>query len=168
MFTLLAVGSLWAWILFIVASIIIIACLENDSGTGATITMIATIVLLTIFGGKDDLASLWAWCSSKPLAAIGLFMSYIVVGFVWSFVKWYFYLISFRDQGFNRRDAHLEVDYNKGRLIAWATYWPFSVIWTFIDQPVKRIITYIFNRLTGIYDSILNRVFPVESQSIEK
>jgi len=43
-------------------------------------------------------------------------------------------------------------------IIAWIAYWPISLFWTLLDDPIRRFGAFIYRRFTGIYDSIYARV----------
>lgn len=48
---------------------------------------------------------------------------------------------------------------NKGRIIAWMTYWPWSLVWHVIDDFVRRIFRRLYQCITSILDGITKRVF---------
>ena len=47
---------------------------------------------------------------------------------------------------------------HKARLYIWIGYWPFSFVWTMINDPVKKAIKAIRRRLTGIYEFIARKI----------
>jgi hypothetical protein len=48
---------------------------------------------------------------------------------------------------------------HKGKLTRWATYWPFSIIGTLLNDVVRKSWTYIINMLQGTYQRISNYIF---------
>lgn len=48
---------------------------------------------------------------------------------------------------------------NKARILFWISYWPFSVFWTVLNDPLRRIAIAIFNVLSKIMQRMSNRVF---------
>lgn len=48
---------------------------------------------------------------------------------------------------------------NKARIIFWMTYWPASMVWTFLNDPVQRLFRFIFRRLVGVFDGISDFMF---------
>lgn len=163
MWTLLAFGTFWFWTLLIIASIIIIGCLENDSGTGATVTMAVFMVLFFFFGGREFVEGLFAYIRDYPQKTIGIVFLYFLAGTLYSFVKWYFYLLQAKEDGYTKNDPRVQASKNKGRIISWGSYWPLSMIWTFLDQPVKRLFTWIYNRTSKVYERITEHVFGEQS-----
>ncbi len=159
MWTLLALGTFWFWTLLIISSIIIIACLENDSGTGATITMSFFIILFFFFGGGDEIRGIFDFIKMYPQRTIGIVFLYFLAGTVYSFIKWYFYLLDAKERGVNKHSSTVMASENKGRIISWMSYWPLSLVWTFLDQPVKRLFTWIYNRTSKVYERIHAHVF---------
>lgn len=47
---------------------------------------------------------------------------------------------------------------NKGNITGWIIYWPFSLVATIFNDPVKRFANYIFETLSSIYEEIKNHV----------
>lgn len=48
---------------------------------------------------------------------------------------------------------------NKGRILTWAIYWPWSALWTLINDPVKRLFKEIFHQLKAAYQRIADSAF---------
>ncbi len=48
---------------------------------------------------------------------------------------------------------------NKGRIMIWMTYWPTSMLWTIVNDPVKRIFKEIFRRVRAVYDAISDHMY---------
>lgn len=48
---------------------------------------------------------------------------------------------------------------NKERIMLWIAYWPWSLLWTLVDDPLKRLARHIFNMIQDTLQSISNRVF---------
>ena len=48
---------------------------------------------------------------------------------------------------------------HKGRILTWMCYWPWSFVWTMIDDPVKRLFKQIYLQIQGLLQSISNRAF---------
>jgi hypothetical protein len=141
--------------IFAVAALCIIGSLEKDSGTGATITLAIFLIVYFCLAGhafKDTLL----WVRYNPLITIAGLVGYVFAGVIWSFAKWYFYLLKKKRSG--NLDKYVSVDGNKGRLIAWATYWPFSLFWAILNQPARYIFNEMYYRVSGIYENILKNV----------
>jgi hypothetical protein len=62
-----------------------------------------------------------------------------------------------------------EVVRDKGKLITWAVYWPFSCIWTMIDDPIRRFYGYILVYVIGAgLQRVADRNVNVVKEEIEK
>lgn len=48
---------------------------------------------------------------------------------------------------------------NKPRNIAHAAYWPWSMLWTILDDFVYELMNFIYNHVVGIYHGISRHVF---------
>lgn len=48
---------------------------------------------------------------------------------------------------------------HKSRIMTWMAYWPWSFIWTFINDPVKRIFKWMYRRLQAVYEGIVDRIY---------
>lgn len=96
--TLLAFGGAWFWLVVILASILIVAFLENDNAGNATILAIGSILALVFLGNTG----IFSWVAAHPLLLMFYGVGYIVAGALYGILKWYLLL---RD----RADRHLEV-----------------------------------------------------------
>ena len=157
------------------------------------------------------------WIISKYLG------TYLFIGIIWAFAKWYFYLKSIfhyyqqkKDQFINEikkdscaadiseeekklflqqklqnhfsyksRGLSISVtDYatigegknskrvpskyeilppvanqNKSKIISWISHWPISMIWTLLNDPIKKMLNYIFECIKNIFQKMSNRIF---------
>lgn len=48
---------------------------------------------------------------------------------------------------------------NKSRIMTWMMYWPWSLTWTIISDPVKRMFKAMFRWLLTVYEGIANRMY---------
>ena len=48
---------------------------------------------------------------------------------------------------------------NKRRILTWMAYWPWSMFWTVLNDPVKRLFKYIYAKMKAVYQKIVDRVF---------
>jgi hypothetical protein len=47
----------------------------------------------------------------------------------------------------------------KGRILFWMTWWPFSLTWTLINDPITRTFTAIYNGIAGLLQKISDSAF---------
>lgn len=48
---------------------------------------------------------------------------------------------------------------NKLRIIFWMSYWPFSGIWTLINDPITRFYNFLYRRLGAAFDKMSDHMF---------
>jgi len=48
---------------------------------------------------------------------------------------------------------------HKGQILGWMTYWPWSLAWTLLDDPVKRAFKWIFHQIQGLLQQIADSAF---------
>ncbi len=121
-------------------------------------------------------ADIWGFLKANVLVSALYLGGYVVAGVVWSFVKWFSFLMRFRDVlkevkvhgsdhygartyrgvSLERKPAAAE---SKGKITAWMIFWPFSVVGTVLNDPVKRLFTFLFGRFKHLYQRMADRVF---------
>lgn len=42
----------------------------------------------------------------------------------------------------------------KNKIASWIVHWPWSLIWTLLDDPIKRFLRFVFRHLPKIYDAV--------------
>lgn len=48
---------------------------------------------------------------------------------------------------------------NKALITTWITHWPVSMIWTLINDPIKKLINHIFEFIKSAFQSISDKMF---------
>ncbi len=48
---------------------------------------------------------------------------------------------------------------NKARIIAWMTYFPASMAWTLVNDPIRHAIEFLYNRVGKLLQSMSDRTF---------
>lgn len=176
MFELLAIGTVGFWIILSIAMIIIFISLEFEEwgGTRATWTIIILCVLLYFFGADEIFKNVWYTLKENPSRVFSITGIYVGVGTIWSFVKWYFFLLNKRDEIKEslERNPNMfiqipEAKNYKGRIISWMCYWPFSGIWTLINDPVKRFFQWVYGRFNNLYQLMSDNMFKDIKSQIE-
>lgn len=163
-----AFGTLWFWLLVTLTVILITAFVEKEeqTGTGATITFLISLSLMCFFGNLESFKNILNYIVDNPWTILGLFALYVLFGVAWSFFKWYFYLSELKekfkngtDYSYNKRKIDITDSDNKLKVLVWMCYWPFSAIWTLINDPIKKMYEYILRQLSGLYQKMSNRMF---------
>jgi hypothetical protein len=160
-----AFGTLYFWLLLMAAIAFVIFSIESEwGGTGATVTMSITFCLMYFLGAKDHIGSALSHIVNNPGTVVLMMLGYLLIGVIWSIRKWYVYVGKKKNKILNKiKDGDtigtniefdLDLRYHKGRIISWMCYWPFSVVWFLINDPVRAIYNFIFEKIKRIYGRI--------------
>jgi hypothetical protein len=184
LFCLLVFGSLWFWVALAIPALLLIAFVENEKAGRAFLTVLLTMGVLTLFSDVNP----FAWVAAHPLKTVIGVIAYVGIGVVWSFGKWMLFVLRIRDKyealrakfvathgpitetnkallracvGKNdpRLLAKPGAARNRGRIIFWMAYWPFSATWTIINDPITRFYRFAFNRLASSFQGVSDRMF---------
>lgn len=149
-----ALGAIGFWLLLSVASIILIATIENEHYKFPSWMMI----ILGLFYWKPISDINWRFL------LLGI-CSYIAIGVLWSIFRWFRFVKitaeSYRNKYGNTllfsqlsslKDDIL-VKNNKDRIIAWIVFWVWSLFWNITGD----VFTTIFETLHGLYQNISNK-----------
>ena len=156
---ILAFGTIWFWILILVASGLIINSIEDDDDNwGSNIYFILCLAALYFLGNSQFFNSIGLYIIHNPSVSILVFLGYLLIGSIWSVVKWFFYLRKAKEKYKNDIDyfdiKKYNVDRNKERILHWMIYWPLSSIWTLINDPIKKSFEFILSQFGGFYNKM--------------
>lgn len=162
---LLEFGTIWFWILCSIVGIIIVASTEVKEDNSWGIISIIIFSVLLYFGNSADFKMAFHYVADNPFTIIGLFLAYLVLGTIWSFIKWFMHLKTLKAKHANndgKIDRYYKSDFkakdNKGRIINWMIWWPLSGVWTIINDPVVKSFKYIFNSLESKFQAISDKI----------
>lgn len=200
-------GSLWFWMAFVALVVLICWLQEEDAPFIAGLGVVVFTFLLHISG----LIDLKSWTILTFLANTLVFIAF---GVMWSFAKWWFFILRRRDlltsirksfverldmkpdripasiaepmptehketfrnyldaQGYWRTEhySHCKQDVQtvslipsateyKAKIVGWMVFWPWSAMWTLLNDPLRRIFNHIFKVLKSTYQKISEKVF---------
>ena len=173
-------GTVWFWVTLIVACLILFWEVEAERGELATVTIVVSLLALQFL---TDI-KVFTYVGNNPSVILPAIAGYFVLGTLWSFGKWWFFvqrkkkgykkaLTQYKERSqLNHTRESLDSESrpkvsqfkpvatsNKGRILVWMMYWPWSMAWTIIDDPVKEVFARIFDRARKIYQSIADRAF---------
>lgn len=183
---LLAFGSVGFWALVVTIFLLNFYFVELERTFWATVTLIGTFVALAFLGDfnlwhvvRDN--PIQAVIAGASYFGIGAVWS---IGKWWFYVKEMFghytearndFMIS---EGKNPSDAMDQptkgkwamnsqarayakplIRRHKSQISMWMIYWPWSGVWTLINDPVKKIFARIFHELQGLYQKIADSVY---------
>jgi hypothetical protein len=171
-------GTLWFWLLITITGGLILYILESalwdsedDSGGGlrVTLVLIGAGLLYYFFGSKEDIISIFTYIKENPSFVLSLFAGYLFIGVIWSIAKWYFFLLNKKEYylrsniPFHRVTAP-KANKNKARIMSWMMYWPFSGLWTLINEPIKKAFQLIYRNIEGLFDRMSDKIFNKDIQ----
>lgn len=149
-----ALGAIGFWLLLSVASIILIATIENEHYKFPSWMMI----ILGLFYWKPISDINWRFL------LLGI-CSYIAIGTLWSIFRWFRFVKTKVNQYQSKcgniltktemcnLKSELLVNNNKERITAWIAFWMWSLFWNITGD----LFTTIFETLHGIYQKISNK-----------
>ena len=167
MFEFLLFGSMvWFWILFGVWSVVLLVSVEYDGAGWATLATLAFAATFSVWGVLPGGGNILALLTAQPLLVVAGVVAFFVLGTVWAVVKWWFFVNNLA----NKRREELAIGYrmgttkplvsdNKRRIMTWMCFWPYSFIWTIIDDPIRRVFKAIYRRIRVRLEKIADKAF---------
>lgn len=177
-------GTTPFWILAAIVVIGMIACIEYEQGLVGAVCLLIFLGIIQWAGRSDPLG----YVQQHPLNSFLFLVGYYLVGVAWGFVKWYLFLIDKKTEAIEYKEKWLEDNgvsdpaeitdtlrkkwatqaykftkptarANKYKIINWISYWPLSVLWSFLADFVKRIGTIIYNHIARSLQAMSDRVW---------
>lgn len=156
----------WAIVAAIVIiDILILSTADNDNVGWAVFLTVGGIVLAALF--TDAFIGVQLGYAAAGLAA------YVALGVIWSFKKWYSFVVDQlrelrevfdrnkpRDRTFEdyAKDKRPTAANNKQRIIGWMALWPFSFSWWVLTWP-RHAFVWAYNRLSTVFDRISAKIW---------
>jgi len=154
--TFLIFGSLAFWA--VISAYIFFSLFWADKDNYVTITTIGIFTAaVLLIGNHKSLPYLWQLIQDFQGTITLCFILYLILGVFWSFAKWYFYVIDHKKR--NHLSYRPSASDHKGDIIGWMTYWPLSFISFLVRRPLRRIFTFIYERVSGVFENITNSVY---------
>jgi hypothetical protein len=188
----IAFGTVWGWIIFVAAYIIITALVENDKGFWAFLAVILTTIALC----TPHFQAAVHFIVANPGKVLLMIIGYFVIGTVWGIIKWFLYVnrqlekynekktefllknkateftpalaAAFKSHYFGFGDGLVpQAHDHKGDILMWMTYWPFSSLWTLINDPIRKIFRTIYTNIASSLQAISDRMFKTATADLE-
>lgn len=178
------VGSLWFWIVLAGLFCWMIYVTETES---RFLTLFTAAGVLGVLWGVYEISP-WTLLTQHgwmiPLAILG----YFAVGCLWSMVRWTLwnnhlfdtarsFIIHTNEYEVLSREEKLKYlgrilinnciisgpfppspSQYKARIVFWITNWPFSLVWTVLNDPLRKLADFLYRRLGKVYSGITNWV----------
>jgi hypothetical protein len=103
--------------------------------------------------------------NSGKLILFGVF--YLIAGITWAFLKWRWYCLEMYDDVFryayqrgcteeNMQSAATDIkaSNNKARITGWMIWWPTSLTWWLLHDPITRFYKFVYGKLEKYFESI--------------
>lgn len=147
--------TLWFWAI-VVITIGFVLSVYNDT-TGFAVASIVIGGALAHF----STINVWHLLRDNFTSVLAYFAIYTALGIVWSFVRWYFYLVSERDTAieYNRKVRIPKASENKDRIFTWIFCWPFSVLGNFFGDFLSAVYRAIMRIFGNTYDRIAQNIY---------
>jgi hypothetical protein len=162
--TLFALSWL-GWTVFGILFIALIALVANELWGWTTFLVLVTAAAVWFFFPAVMLLL------ANPWNVLWYGLIYVAIGVVWSFIKWFFHVLNARDdykKDLQRNSRDVKIDNYipkaadcKATIIGWMAYWPWSAVWTVIDDPIRRMYKMLANLLGSTFDGIAKAMFKV-------
>lgn len=165
--TLFLFGSVLFWVIISLTLLVILITTEiEESNSWGGFILILTFCALYFGGNSNEINSLLKSISQNPETLFLCFFGYILIGVIWSFVKWYFYLISLKENLTTQKWENVYISqkdkfnakYNKERIVNWMLYWPISALWTLVNQPLRKLFNRIYVGVEKQFQKISDKV----------
>jgi hypothetical protein len=177
-------GALGWWALTVLFVIYVFFALDKDKSLFWPIFLLILYVLFTQFLARVDV---FGFAAHHPVQLVLYILGYFVVGFMWSFVKWWLLVSTVADKYRERRKVFLaDIDkrlnqealdekwrhimYNddlgkpklskeKKKVTLWIMYWPMSMLWSLLDDFIKKMIRHLIIKFQKVYQYLTDRAF---------
>lgn len=188
MFEIFVFGSFWFWTLVAAEVILLFAFVDHEEGGLASISVLIFATLLQFFGKIDIIDyvrqnPLFLVSCVVSYFALGVIWSIVKW---WIFCRDKLEEFEeFRDQFLSDREITgtkvipakykkewldkisyrkelvkpPQVRENKSRILRWMTFWVVSIIWSFINDFVKRVYRTIYQKMAGFLQSMSDKIF---------
>lgn len=182
---LLLVESLFFWGLFLFAvTVALVALVEKDMPFAAGFVLVTALLLAEYLTELKPISYL----IQHPWQALMGLLLYLAVGAMWCIAKWISFVYWVRDVydaklaamvskrpdgqpteddrsvaknaavGFANKLPPQIAEYRQ-EILVWIIYWPFSMIWTILNDPVRRMAVFVYQRIGGLLQAISDRAF---------
>jgi hypothetical protein len=164
-FEFFVIGTFWFWIFVLgFVSFMLYLLEKKESGSGATTLLIFALAIYWFFGSYNIFNYIFNYIFNNPLMTFSYVAAYFIFGTVYGIYKWQrFCLACYANVAHldkKQRDEHIpNIKNHWDDFIRWATYWPFSIVWTIIDDPISAIFRAIGKALKRMLNNIAENAF---------
>lgn len=164
----LVIGGFWFWALIVLAFGLITFFVEHDRKSNGWLALMAACGGLWVFlaaQGWSNWKAILEFATENPGQLIGLCVAYISVGLLWSMYKWsrfvnrskqkaLKYVKSSYDGSIDPWNRAPKASDHMEDILMWMSYWPFSIWWRFLQDPVRWIFVKVYEFFEFQFDQI--------------
>jgi hypothetical protein len=200
-------GAVGWWCLTILFVIYGFFALDRDYEDKTLFWPIAMLIVYVLFMQFIAKANIFSFAVEHPWKLVLYILGYFVLGFVWSFVKWWLFVNTAAEK-YNEKRAEFLKEYSprwsavpddirspsrernkqsewesyvtrnklskpmaskhKGKITVWVMYWPVSLVWSLLDDFIKKMIRQIITMFQKFYQFISDQAFKKFESDITK
>ena len=172
----LVFGTIGFWIATSIMFFFVCLCICNEKelhDIGAFLFLAVFFNVVYFCGNSESLNKCGIYLFNNPLTLFEIVFGYFLAGTVWSVVKWYFFLLNKRDEYIQHIKDFIPnnivkkpyppcvpvVSDYKRAIITWMIYWPFSMVCTILNDPVRRMFNFIYYKIHDYMQSMSDKMF---------
>ena len=117
-----------------------------------------------LFGGVlayikfDSVGEFFSYLWNHPFDIVLLVLVYMFIGTVWSLFKWYLYVQDLVKNDTTKKYKP-ELGHHKSKITSWIILWIPSMIVFVLNDPIRRLAHWIYDRMSGLYQAITDRAY---------
>ncbi len=172
--------GLLLWSLVGVLSVLTLVTMEFEKPGWCTFLIIAALGIFEFYTNYHPVT----FALQHPIDALVVVAIYFATGTLWMVIKWISHVYIVRDKfsefkkqygDINDRQLFyakasnafgysipLKVSNHKSELYMWWLVWPLSLVWTIINDPIKRIWHFVYHQFGDVLQRISDRAFKID------
>lgn len=160
------------WLLFVLVLVAMFISVETESPFSATVVMIATALVAWWFYDFNIIT----YILNNAGLVSAVVATYFVMGVIWARGKWEFFIRGARRayeevrnmyankmpssfDYYGKQSVPPQIRDNKSRFMIWMAYWPASMLWTLINDPVRRLFEWVYTSTAASLQRSSDNVF---------
>lgn len=160
MFEALAALDFLFWLPALLWVAVMLGMMDFDSGKGATVATAAFAGAMYFLGEWNP----FPYLHSHLWDVVAYVASYVAIGAMWSLAKWVLYsmgqLREYKRRGFgSAKDYRPIAAKHKADILVWMSWWPFSMTWTLLDDPLRRLFLVVYELMAGLFQRVSDRIW---------
>jgi hypothetical protein len=160
--TMIVIGGVIGLVILL---LILGALVENDYPGWSTLMAASSFALFMGMRGVT-LPETWLWIKTNPGILVLVAMAYLALGTGWAVIKWWSYvrkqLRNWKPRNYGTgatEPQRILVKEHKSRIMTWMSFWPMSLLWTLLNDPIRKLFTEIYTRISGTLQKIADREY---------